>query len=59
MYPDLDRVSLFCMLRHFKPKQMVEIGSGESTGVALQAFKENLADGAVACNHTVRSTWCL
>ena len=40
-FPDLDRTTLFCMLRHFKPKTMVEIGAGESTYVAEAALKEN------------------
>lgn len=40
MFPDLDKVVLFCMLKHIIPKRMVEIGSGESTRVAVLAFDE-------------------
>ena len=39
MFPDLDRVSLFCMIREFKPNKMIEIGSGESTHVAQKALQ--------------------
>jgi hypothetical protein len=41
MYPNLDRVFLYTFLRHMKPKRMIEIGSGESTVVAVAAFKAN------------------
>ena len=44
MYPDLDRTILYCFLRHFRPKKVVEIGSGESTHVAQQALKDNGMD---------------
>ena len=39
MYPDLDRVSLFCMIQEFNPNKMIEIGSGESTHVAQKAMQ--------------------
>ena len=39
MYPDLDRVTLFCMILEFKPNAIVEIGSGESTHVAQKALQ--------------------
>ena len=39
MYPDLDRVVLFCTIREFKPNRIIEIGSGESTHVAQKAMK--------------------
>ena len=39
MYPDLDRVALFCMIQEFKPNKIIEIGSGESTQVAQKALQ--------------------
>ena len=45
MFPDLDRTALFCMLRHFAPRRVVEIGSGESTVVAKAALAENARSG--------------
>ena len=47
MYPDLDRVALYCMIRWFKPKVVLEIGSGESTHVAKAALEANGVDTAV------------
>ena len=41
MYPNLDRVFLYTFLRHIKPKRLIEIGSGESTTVAVAALKAN------------------
>jgi hypothetical protein len=38
MYPDLDRVVLFAILQHIKPRIVLEIGSGESTHVAMHAI---------------------
>ena len=49
MYPDLDRTFLWCILRHLKPRRMLEIGAGQSTVVA-QAAMANLS---VPCEHTV------
>ena len=39
MYPDLDRVTLLCMILEFKPNKLIEIGSGESTHVAQKALQ--------------------
>ncbi len=36
-----DAMSYYCMLRHFKPERVLEIGSGFSTLVAHQALKMN------------------
>ncbi|NOT12356.1 MAG: class I SAM-dependent methyltransferase [Methylococcaceae bacterium] len=36
-----DAMSYYCVLRHFKPAQVLEIGSGFSTLVADQALKKN------------------
>jgi hypothetical protein len=36
-----DAEYLYCMIRHFKPKKIVEIGSGYSTLMAIAAIKKN------------------
>ncbi len=36
-----DAMSYYCVLRHFKPKHVLEIGSGFSTLVADEALKKN------------------
>ena len=38
MFPDLDRVFLYCFIRHHRPDKIYEIGSGESTEVVRQAI---------------------
>jgi hypothetical protein len=38
MFPDFDRTFLYCWIRKFKPKTIIEIGSGESTRVAATAL---------------------
>ena len=45
-----DAESLYCMLRHFKPQRLIEIGSGFSTMVASAALGRNAKDGA-QCRH--------
>jgi hypothetical protein len=40
-----DAVALYCMIRHFKPKRMIEIGSGHSTFLAAQALLVNQDEG--------------
>jgi len=39
--PGLDIVALYTMLTHFKPKQYIEIGSGNSTKVARKSIIDN------------------
>ena len=40
------------MIRHFKPMNMVKIGSGFSTLMALYAIQKNVeSDAGYACNH--------
>lgn len=39
-----DAMAYYCVLRHVKPKCLVEIGSGYSTLVALQALEKNAAE---------------
>jgi len=40
------------IVRHFKPKKIIEIGSGNSTLMAMRAVKKNCAeDSAYKCDH--------
>lgn len=41
----VDSFILYCQIRHHKPKRMVEIGSGESTMISLQALERNRQEG--------------
>lgn len=41
MFSNLDAMAYYCMLRHFQPRRVLEIGSGHSTRVALQALDRN------------------
>ena len=40
-FSHLDAMMYYCMIRHFKPKKILEIGSGFSTLVADMAIKKN------------------
>ncbi|MEA3493208.1 MAG: class I SAM-dependent methyltransferase [Candidatus Margulisiibacteriota bacterium] len=40
-YDGIDGYSLYCMIRHFKPKRIIEIGSGFSTLLTAQACLKN------------------
>lgn len=42
----VDAEILFCMIRHFKPETIFEIGSGWSTLLAADALSRNLRDGS-------------
>jgi predicted O-methyltransferase YrrM len=47
-----DAEYLYCMIRHFKPSRVVEIGSGYSTLMAKRALEKNISeDGAYKCEH--------
>jgi predicted O-methyltransferase YrrM len=47
-----DAEYLYCMIRHFKPARIIEIGSGYSTLMAQQAIKTNAsADPSYRCAH--------
>ena len=37
----IDAEILYCMIRHFKPKKIIEIGSGYSTYLSVQAILKN------------------
>lgn len=41
----VDAEILYCMIRHFKPRRIFEIGSGYSTFLAAQAVRLNEAEG--------------
>jgi hypothetical protein len=40
-----DAIILYCMLRHFKPRRLIEIGSGYSSACALDTIDLNLSAG--------------
>lgn len=41
MFSNVDAMAYYCMLRHIKPRLVLEVGSGHSTRVAAQALEEN------------------
>jgi predicted O-methyltransferase YrrM len=41
----VDGEILYCMIRHFKPRRVLEIGSGNSTYLSAQALRQNEAEG--------------
>lgn len=43
-FETVDGEVLYCMVRHFRPGKMIEIGSGFSTLVAAQAIQKNKAE---------------
>ena len=48
-----DAASLYSMIRHFRPRRLIEIGCGRSTQVAIKAHAANAADAAPSvCEHT-------
>lgn len=48
MFPPLDIISTYCMVRACKPARILEIGSGTSSHVSVQALKDN-GEGAMTC----------
>lgn len=43
----------YCIIRHLKPKRIIEVGSGFSTMLAARALLSNrMADDLYACTHT-------
>lgn len=40
-FESIDAEMYYCMVRHFKPKRIIEIGSGYSTFIAAQAIVKN------------------
>lgn len=52
-YAEGDAEMLYNMIRHFRPKRIIEVGSGQSTLMALEAIAANrLADAAFRCRVT-------
>ncbi len=45
----VDGEVLYCMIRHFKPRKIFEIGSGNSTVLSAQAVARNEADTSREC----------
>lgn len=43
-FASVDGEVLFCMIRHFKPAKIIEIGSGFSTFLSARAVRENRAE---------------
>lgn len=48
MFSYSDAMAYYCFIRHYRPKTIVEIGSGHSTHVALEATRRN-GFGKVVC----------
>jgi hypothetical protein len=48
----LDAMILHCFIRHARPKKIVEIGGGESTGIMAAAARLNERDGSVTTRIT-------
>lgn len=49
-YESVDGEVLYCMVRHFKPRTIFEIGSGHSTYCAAEAVLKNKADDGRECD---------
>lgn len=50
-FETVDAEMLYCMVRRFKPKRIIEIGSGFSTRVTAEAIRKNRAeDAAYGCD---------
>lgn len=48
----IDASMLYSMIRHFRPRRIIEIGSGNSTLMAINAVRQNIVDDSVAtCVH--------
>ena len=47
MFRSVDAEMLYGVIRHFRPRRIVEIGSGFSTLVAAAACRKNLESGHV------------
>ena len=45
-YGELDAVTLYCMVRHLKPKRLIEVGCGYSSRMIDRASRKNKEDGA-------------
>jgi predicted O-methyltransferase YrrM len=48
-YPEYDGFILYSMIRHFKPKRIIEIGSGQSTRLMKQSIEDEKINTSVTC----------
>jgi len=55
MYEELDGFILYAMIRHFKPKKIIEIGSGHSTKLCVDASNKNYNNCLITCIEPYRS----
>lgn len=49
MFESVDAEVLYCMIRRFKPKRIIEIGSGYSTLLAAEAILKNQHENNIGC----------
>ncbi|HEV7402213.1 MAG TPA: class I SAM-dependent methyltransferase, partial [Chthoniobacteraceae bacterium] len=47
-YEDLDAITLYSMIRHVKPRRIIEVGCGHSSRVISIAARRNATDGSPA-----------
>jgi predicted O-methyltransferase YrrM len=45
MFRSVDAEVLYCMIRHYRPHRVIEVGSGFSTYLSAAAVRQNTADG--------------
>ena len=45
MFRSIDAEVLYCMIRHYRPHRIIEVGSGFSTYVSAAAVRQNGAEG--------------
>ena len=48
MFDGTDALAYYCMIRHFQPRRIVEVGSGFSTRLAAEAALQNGATSVIA-----------
>jgi len=48
-FESVDGEILYCMIRYFKPKRIIEIGSGNSTYLSAQAILKNKEEDKIDC----------
>jgi len=53
VFETVDAEIMWCMIRHLKPRRILEIGSGYSTMLAAHAVLANRKDGGRECDLTV------
>jgi predicted O-methyltransferase YrrM len=49
LYESVDAEVLYCMVRHYKPKRIIEIGGGFSTRITSRAIRENVRRDRANC----------